>query len=211
MDVTNWPMADVGGPTDVAVLRPTEVLFEEWAQLRAAGTMTPSIAVWPCSPAGGTTWQYLLNRIYNNDTLSSLVYTQEVAGGGRKKVSEGVALAAGAGHVPAGAQVVFLPYAGGNCYDAATRAAIESNGGRNDVVGLFCGAVVVVGGGRCEGSHCGCVPGDGAYVGVVRPRHVPSGARVWDDARGCLTRRAGRECMVSFLPVQMRPVPTQLA
>lgn len=32
-------------------------------------------------------------------------------------------------------QVVFLPYVGANCYDAATRAAIESNGGRNDVVG----------------------------------------------------------------------------
>ena len=55
VDVTNWPKADVGGSTDVAVLRPTEVLFEEWRALRDRGVPTPRIAVWPCSPAGGTT------------------------------------------------------------------------------------------------------------------------------------------------------------
>jgi len=40
-DVTNWPQVDV--PTDIAVLRPTEVLFEEWAALRQKGVKTPSI------------------------------------------------------------------------------------------------------------------------------------------------------------------------
>ena len=54
VDVTNWPRADVGGATDVSVLRPTEVVFGEWAALRAAGVATPSIAGGPCSPAGST-------------------------------------------------------------------------------------------------------------------------------------------------------------
>ena len=109
VDVTNWPMADVGGSTDVAVLRPTEVLFEEWAALRAAGVATPAIAVWPCSPAGSTTWQYLLDTLYNDPRYAGLVYVQ----GGKK--------------------VVFVPHAGANCWDPATAALIEANGGRNDV------------------------------------------------------------------------------
>ncbi len=33
-----------------------------------------------------------------------------------------------------GKMVVFLPYAGANCYDAGERALIESNGGLNNVI-----------------------------------------------------------------------------
>jgi hypothetical protein len=109
VDVTNWPQADVGGSTDISVLRPTEVLFEEWTALRAAGVATPSIAVWPCSPSGGTTWRYLLDTLYNNATYEPLVYRQE------------------------GKKVVFVPYAGSNCFSESERLLIESNGGRNDV------------------------------------------------------------------------------
>jgi hypothetical protein len=108
--VTNWPTADIGGETDVSVLRPTEVLFEEWAAIRAAGGTTPRIAVWPCSPANSTTWRWLLNTLYNNKTYADLVYTQ----GGKK--------------------VVFVPYSGANCFDAAEAALIASNGGRDDVL-----------------------------------------------------------------------------
>ena len=110
VDVTNWPNTDVGGGTDIAVLRPTEVLFEEWAALRARGVSTPQIAVWPCSPSGGNTWKYLLDSLYNNATYEGLVYTQ----GGKK--------------------VVFVPYAGANCFNEATTLLIATNGGRNDVV-----------------------------------------------------------------------------
>jgi hypothetical protein len=67
-------------------------------------------AVWPCSPAGGTTWRYLLDQFYNNPVYAPLVYTQS------------------------GKQVVFLPFAGANCYDAGKRALIEANGGRANVV-----------------------------------------------------------------------------
>jgi hypothetical protein len=80
VDVTNWPKVDTDGPTDVAVLRPTEVLFEELLALQAAGVAVPRVAVWPCSPANSTTWQYLLDTLYNNASYDSLVYKQ----GGKK-------------------------------------------------------------------------------------------------------------------------------
>lgn len=88
----------------MSVLRPTEVLFEEWAAIRAAGGTTPRIAVWPCSPVNSTTWRWLLNTLYNNKTYDDLVPTQ----GGKK--------------------VVFVPYSGANCFDAADAAVIASNG-----------------------------------------------------------------------------------
>jgi hypothetical protein len=123
IDVTNWPKADVGGTTDVSVLRPTEVLFEEWAALRARGVPTPQIAVWPCSPAGGTTWKYLLDTLYNNASYADLVYTQ----GGKK--------------------VVFVPHSGAKCYDAGEAALIAKNGGRDDVVVIPMWALFGDGGG----------------------------------------------------------------
>jgi hypothetical protein len=66
--------------------------------------------VWPCSPSGSNTWQWLLANLYNNATFDPLVYRDPATG---KKV-------------------VFLPY-NPSCYDAATEALIQSNGGRNDV------------------------------------------------------------------------------
>lgn len=108
VDVTNWPMNDTNGPTDIAVLRPTEVLFEQWYTLRQQGINTPQIAVWPCSPSGSTTWQYLLTTLYNNPLYTDLVYTQN-----NKKI-------------------MFIPY-NPTCYDPATITLIEANGGRNDV------------------------------------------------------------------------------
>jgi len=110
IDVTNWPNNDTDGATDTAVLRPTQVLFEEWLALRARGIATPKIAVWPCSPAGATTWRYLLDTLYNNASYADLVYTQD------------------------GKKVVFLPYAGANCWNEGEAALIRANGGRNDVV-----------------------------------------------------------------------------
>ena len=107
VDITNWP--DVNEPTDIGVLRPTEVLFEEWLKLRQQGIPTPKIALWVCSPANSTTWQYLLKKLYNNASYQDLIYTQ----GGKK--------------------VFFLPYRPGTCYDAEEEAKIRANFGRNDV------------------------------------------------------------------------------
>lgn len=93
VDITNWPM--VNNATDLATLRPTEVLMEEFLSLRQRGIPTPQVTVWPCSPKGSTTWQYLLDHIYNNESYSELIYRDATTG---KKV-------------------VFLPD-NQNCYDA---------------------------------------------------------------------------------------------
>lgn len=107
VDVTNWPMVNVG--TDVSVLRPIEVLFEEWLKLRRQGIPTPQIAVWPCSPRNSTTWKYLLDNVYANASYDELIYKQN------------------------GKKVVFLPYNSG-CYNAEEEQLILSNGGKKDTV-----------------------------------------------------------------------------
>ena len=142
IDVTNWPFNDTGGSTDVAVLRPTEVLFEEWRLLRDAGLPTPAIAVWPCSPTGGTTWRYLLETLYNNPRYTDLVYTQN------------------------GKKVVFVPDAGSNCYSEAEADLIRDNGGRNDVTvilmwALFGRAAAASG---AWGFFAPCTAPSGAYT-----------------------------------------------
>jgi hypothetical protein len=113
VDVTNWPIANAG--TDLAVIRPTEVLFEEWLALRKRGIPTPQISVWPCSPASTgsnpstSTWKALLESLYNKPEYDELVYKID------------------------GKKVVFLPK-NSNCYDVTVEKMIRSNGGRNDVV-----------------------------------------------------------------------------
>ena len=62
VDFSNWPVVGRMGQTtvshnpnesnDVQVLRPLEVLAEEWLKLRAQGIPTPSIAVWPQALVG---------------------------------------------------------------------------------------------------------------------------------------------------------------
>ena len=53
VDITNWPLTGPIGQsttkdsTDMTILRPLEVLAEEWLALRAQGIKTPSIAAWP--------------------------------------------------------------------------------------------------------------------------------------------------------------------
>lgn len=98
----------VESDSDYVVIRPIEVLFEEWANLRKQGINTPKISVWPCSPANSTMWQYFLDNIYNIGTYDDLIYMQD------------------------GKKVVFVPQTT-QCYDPSVEAAIASNGGRNDI------------------------------------------------------------------------------
>ena len=71
LDATN--LVDIGaGGGDLLQLRPTEVLFEEWAKLRAAGKKTPQIAVWNAIPAGAVQWQKHL-ALYQNPAYDGLV------------------------------------------------------------------------------------------------------------------------------------------
>jgi len=63
-DATNlyrWP----DNESDIIQLRPTEVLFEEWAHLRQQGIATPRIMVWNCVPPGAKLWREYLDRLYN--------------------------------------------------------------------------------------------------------------------------------------------------
>ena len=106
IDVTNWPF--VNTPTDVQVIRPTEILFEEWLKLRNQGTATPYISIWPCSPLNSDTWIALFSKVYNNPTYQDLIY----------KIN--------------GKKIVFLPDRP-DCYNSEEEKKIQSNGGRNDV------------------------------------------------------------------------------
>jgi hypothetical protein len=109
VDATN--LTDIDRPGDLLQLRPTEVLFEEWAKLRAAGKKTPQIAVWNAVPAGAVQFQKLL-ALYQNPAYDGLALRDKKTG---KKVFFVVDSADGRG--PA----------------AANLATITSNGGKNDV------------------------------------------------------------------------------
>lgn len=108
-DSTNLPTWTT--QADVIQVRPLEVLFETWAALRAAGTPTPAIAAWQVLSTGATLWQNIL-ELYNNATFEPLVFRDPISG---KKV-------------------FFVPDAPPSPPDPALLAAVESNGGRNDVI-----------------------------------------------------------------------------
>eukprot|EP00039_Didymoeca_costata_P023666 m.7843 g.7843 ORF g.7843 m.7843 type:complete len:641 (+) comp3790_c0_seq2:198-2120(+) len=71
-DATNlftWPSNE----SDIIQLRPTEVLFEEWYNLRQQGVKTPRVVVWNCVPTNATLWIEYLSRIYNNASYADLI------------------------------------------------------------------------------------------------------------------------------------------
>jgi hypothetical protein len=132
VDITNWPITGLIGrsttqpSTDMTILRPLEVLAEEWLALRAAGIRTPSIAAWPRAACGtglcmGTKqdgaqyamWRWVLDEFYNNPKFEAIVYRPFDAHG--KKL-------------------LFLPSPSTPAYNNASFVQLlESNGGRHDV------------------------------------------------------------------------------
>lgn len=111
IDATNLTGLDSAG--QVLQLRPTEVLFEEWAKLRAAGKKTPQIAVWHAIPSGSTQWTGY-QKLYSDPKYDGLVLHDEKSG---KKVF-----------------FVVDPPDAGRVPDPTVLASIASNGGKNDVV-----------------------------------------------------------------------------
>jgi hypothetical protein len=99
----------------VPQLRPTEVLFEEWAALRSRGIATPQIAVWNCLPTGATLWQLYLQRIYNNASYDALLLRDPSTN----------------------KRVFFVPRNPSLPPDPSLVAAVASNGGRDDVLPVF--------------------------------------------------------------------------
>lgn len=109
-DLTNLqgmsPFADVLG------IRPLEVLLEEWVAARAAGLMTPQVAAWVPAPAktGVMVYEKVL-ELYNNPAFADLILRDPISG---KKV------------------VFLVDYLSTD----ASRAVIEDNGGKNDIVAV---------------------------------------------------------------------------
>ncbi len=116
VDETNLPF--LSPFADVLGLRPLEVLFEEWHALRQRGVMTPQIAAWvpiPAKPAEHPEWIHLAERLldlYNRPEYAELVLRD----------------------ARTGKKIMFIVDHGGLPPDPATEAALQSNGGRYDVL-----------------------------------------------------------------------------
>ena len=59
------------GGSDLGVLRPMELMADEWAAMRLGGEATPQISVF-ARVSGGPLWRWLLDEFYNNETLLGL-------------------------------------------------------------------------------------------------------------------------------------------
>eukprot|EP00947_MAST-08B_sp_MAST-8B-sp1_P001965 g1965.t1 len=144
VDITNWPQ--VNAATDVAILRPLENLFDEWLTMRAEGLSTPLIATWAVSPVATytdghqTTWQWILDHVYNNATRQPLLWRRPNQ---QKKT-------------------LFLPQR--SDYNETVAQLIRSNGGRNDidVVGMW--ALSVGKGSTAWGFFAPCTTPAGAFT-----------------------------------------------
>jgi len=115
VDVTNW--YEVNNNSWVSVLRPIEVLVEEWSKLRENGVRTPNITVWPMvkwvneTVQGQQVYHWLLDNLYNHPKYGRLIHKQD------------------------GKKLMFLPSKSTPAYNNASLVAeIEANGGRNDVI-----------------------------------------------------------------------------
>lgn len=110
LDSTNLP--SYSPFADAIQLRPAEVLCEEWFALRQRGVPTPAVAVWATIPTGANLYAYFLSGIYNNANLSTVVARD-----------------------PATAKMLFFVVENPTMQsDPAILAAIESNGGRNNII-----------------------------------------------------------------------------
>lgn len=110
LDATNldqWPNEQ----SDTIQLRPTEVLFEEWAKLRQSGINTPKIVVWNLARNTSVLWKQYLDRLYNNPDYQDLLLFNKRNG---KKI-------------------FMLVDSVQKAPTQDVMSAIESNGGRNDI------------------------------------------------------------------------------
>lgn len=104
LDATN--LCTPSDQIEVIQTRPIQVLFEEWAALRAAGLNTPAIAPWWRITTGCTLHTVILS-LYNDPRYESLILRDGVSG---KKIW----------YSPADPDPTIIQF-------------IESNGGRNDI------------------------------------------------------------------------------
>lgn len=73
-DATNWDgdPRNASNGADLNQLRPTEIVAEEWANMRLAGAATPQLSTYDRVNLGGVLWQFYLAEFFNNGTLVGL-------------------------------------------------------------------------------------------------------------------------------------------
>lgn len=144
VDITNWPVTGNINETttvlnnEMAILRPLQVLAEEWLALRAQGIPTPSIVAWPTAACGGDNtkgpvclgtkddgsqyamWRWILDEFYNNPAYADIVYKVEVEDADGSSSEK---------------KLLFLPSPVVPAYgNASFVEMLEANSGRNDVL-----------------------------------------------------------------------------
>jgi hypothetical protein len=156
---------------DEIQVRPGEVVFEEWAALRARGAATPAVAAWQTVPAGSDLWARWL-ALYNNETLGALV----------------------ARDAATGKKLFFVPPNG----DAGIIAAIEDNGGRRDVIVQQMWALNALEAAGQWSFFAPCTERGAYTTSVVGAGRGASGcAQRASNASGPLARVAGAQAAVS--------------
>jgi len=118
-DATNWDEdpRNASNGADLNQLRPTEVIAEEWANLRLRGVATPQLSTYDRVNAGGVLWTWYLAEIFNNATLVGL---------------DLVARNPNSTRVPNSDKIYIV--ADEPTLDYSIVRKIQSNGGRNDIV-----------------------------------------------------------------------------
>lgn len=73
-DATNWDEdpRNISNGADLHQLRPTEIIAEEWANMRLSGSATPQLSTYDRVNVGGVLYQWYLSEFFNNETLLNL-------------------------------------------------------------------------------------------------------------------------------------------
>jgi hypothetical protein len=118
-DATNWDQdpRDASNGADLNQLRPTEIIAEEWANLRLQGVATPQMSTYDRVNAGGVLWTWYLSEFFNNATLVELDLIARNPNSTRVANNDKIYIVADEPTL-----------------DFATVRKIQNNGGLNDIV-----------------------------------------------------------------------------
>lgn len=153
-DATNWDQdpRNASNGADLHQLRPTEVIAEEWAAMRANGEATPAMSTFDQVNAGGVLYQWYLSEFFNNQTLLELgmiLKTSMIPGWNASMAHSDSAFnaIANASSTSAAADYKVYIVADEPTVDWSSVHAIQSNGGAYDVITPFMWAAPAPGGG----------------------------------------------------------------
>jgi hypothetical protein len=118
-DATNWDSdpRNISDGADLNQLRPTEIIAEEWANMRLSGAATPQLSTYDQVNIGGVLYEWYLSEFFNNETLLNLDLIF------RNRNTE---------RVPGHDKVYII--ADEPTLDYAAVRLIQENGGRRDIV-----------------------------------------------------------------------------